>query len=176
MGVSPAIWPSPFQQWFSLTDDLDFLADGTVDGAAGSGGVVKPAGYYTWCYMLRRPFAGATVTQSKTYDYFSDMSIVIYKGRSIQVAGGEDALTVTAGAYNTTTITLAVGQTPAIRKTGWILDAKTAQFYRVVSVVQDATTGAYHLETQIPLKAAVTHVLVMENVVEVIEKGFGWQP
>jgi len=176
VGVNTTIWPSPYQQWFGLNDDFEFLTNGVPDGATGTAGIVKPAGYYTWCYMLRRPFDQGATTQAQNDPYFSDMSIVIYKGRSTQVFSGEDPLRVTAGAVNTTTLTLAAGQAaPAIRKTGWILDVNTAQFYRVISVVL-ATNGVYHLETQIPLKAAVTHILVMENVVEVIEKGFGWQP
>ena len=162
----PTNWPGPYTQWFGLTDDFEFTDDGFPDGAGAGSPIIKSSGYYTWAYLLRRPRPGDS--------YFTDMSIVVYKGRVTAFQDGEKAMTATGTAGGTT---VTVSGVPAIRKTGWIIDPYTAQFYRVISVTQ--STGVYVLETQTPLKAtlqAANSIVVMENVIEVIEKGFGWQP
>jgi prepilin-type N-terminal cleavage/methylation domain-containing protein len=166
-------WPGNPQQWVSLTDDYTWTPDGIPDAAPAAGtasSIVKNGGTYTWCYMLRR-----TLSQPANPN-FTDMSVVVYKNRDLQTPGGETLFTA-AGAAGTTAITLTTtaGQNPPIRKTGWILDPATAQFYRVVSIVE-ITPTTFILETQLPLKAGVASVIVMENVVEVFEKGYGWPP
>lgn len=186
-------WPAPYQQWFSLPDDYDFGLDGTplVSGQVTGQGSVKNQGYYTWTYLLRR-------TPGQTSNPCTDMAIVVYKGRVTQSLDGEDVLLVTGSIGQTGLVVLpqkqqAVPSTtppiqqtivwpPAIRKTGWILDPNSAQFYRVVSITEDAL-GGYVLEMQTPLKAPPSGnlayynnafpILVMENVAEVMEKGLG---
>ena len=76
---------------------------------------------------------------------------------------------------------------PAITKTGWVLDltptipgvasTPAAQFYRIVSVTNGAA-GSAVLETEAPLRGPnpLQSILVMDTVVEVVERGFGWQP
>ncbi len=222
------VWPQPYQQWFSLLDDRTFTEDGLPEGTQVPppnprtlGSVNRNAGYYSWSYMLRRQQIGDA--------FFTDMAIVVYKGRETDVANGE-TLYQSAGNQavigpaswahfgvpipmwsnttirfqapwgNNTVLVRPGGNQIPIRKTGWILDPTTAQFYRVVNIVQNTgsptllpsppfqpgttvNTGDYVLETQTPLRApqgnsdyTVTSILVMENVAEVIEKGFGWEP
>jgi hypothetical protein len=73
------------------------------------------------------------------------------------------------------------GQRPKIRKGGWLLDATMQPephgfFYRAVSV-KDSGPGSVVVEVQTPLRGrfagdpAPGQVVIMENVVEVFERG-----
>jgi prepilin-type N-terminal cleavage/methylation domain-containing protein len=213
-GVIPRVnadpsWPTPYQQWFSLTDDLEFTTDGVPPpgGIPPAGTTVKNQGYFNWCYMLRRQ-SGRT-----SNPFFTDMAVVVYKGRVVQSQDGETLfgnpsatvigpVTPTTTTPNYTILVKAItpGLKIPIRKRGWILDPTTSQFYRVINIVQNTggaynlaapfvagsntvNTGDFVLETQTPLRApfgnssyTISSIVVMENVAEVIEKGFGWQP
>jgi Tfp pilus assembly protein PilV len=157
-----------FQRWFALLDDFEFNPNGIPEGNAA---IVESKGYYTWAYLLRRPRINDPT--------FTDMAVVVYGGRTVAVQEGETEM-VAAGNLGDTQIT--VTGTPAITKTGWVLDLTpdqitgnlTGQFYRIVSVTPEGANTI--LETQIPLKAPVQKILVMENVLEVIERGTGWEP
>ena len=72
---------------------------------------------------------------------------------------------------------------PATRKGAWILDVTAdpttrvtqGHFYRVVNV-SNAGANQLVLEVDPPLKADMTVAVVMENVIEVFEKGSSWRP
>ncbi len=165
MTFNPWPYSNRPSQWFGLTDDYDFTLDGTP---ASSGSVVTSAGYYTWCYMLRRPPEAGN---------FTDLSIVIYKGRSTDVYDPSTEQTIAPIAPSPTplpagTTTFSITPAPNLGKTGWILDPATGQFYRVISNVQ-GPGNSFVLETQTPLKNPVNSFIVMVKVIEVIEKGYG---
>jgi type II secretory pathway pseudopilin PulG len=154
-------------RWFALLDDFEFNQDGTPVANAG---IVESKGYYTWAYLLRRPRANDRS--------FTDMAVVVYGGRTVAVAEGETVLPA-LGSIDGAGLT--VTGTPAISRTGWVLDLTpdatgnpTGQFYRIVSVTPNGATT--FLETQIPLRSDVKSILVMENVIEVLERGTGWEP
>jgi hypothetical protein len=93
-------------------------------------------------------------------------------------------------------------QKPTIRNGSWVLDATMGRrikagandffdpdpygfFYRVVSVTEDPNANQMILELQTPIRSntkvsqATSHLgvlVVLDNVVEVFEKGAGWQP
>jgi hypothetical protein len=125
--------------------------------------------------------------------------VVVYTGRSVQVTEGESLHAVVAGGVpgsNNLTISWN-GTKPALRRGSWILDVTrnpitnvvASDFYRVVNTdetVPGATSGQIALETQTTLKENTNpinnapinanRIVVMENVVEVLYRGSGWQP
>jgi type II secretory pathway pseudopilin PulG len=182
--------PSSISNWaaryFTLKDDINFQTNGTPVLSSGS---LERGGSYTWAYLLRRPRAasGADV----------ELYVVVYAGRSVQVAGGETACTVTSTTSggnaalgdNAVSLTFPAGTTPQLRRGTWLLDTSFeqstsgsttygtvhGQFYRVVEVTGSASP--YVVELDQPLKNNNVNVMVvMENVVEVLFKGTGWQP
>jgi hypothetical protein len=176
-------------RWFTLLDDITFTPGGVPDTSF-SGGYVQRAERFTWAYLLRRPRASS--------DAVTDLSVVVYAGRTTSALGGENPYAAT-GAKDTNAVVVtwdpATQEKPAIRIGTWILDATYDQttlvahgdFYRVVNVTEDpAVPNQLTLELQtnlradlLPVGGAVTvggTVVVMENVVEVFDKGDGWQP
>jgi Tfp pilus assembly protein PilV len=180
-GTNPAV-----ARFFALRDDINFANNGVP---VGSPGVVQRGGGYTWAYLLRRNKAasGAEV----------DLTVVVYAGRSIQLAAGENTYTVnqvgsTTNAANAgdTAVDLSwSGAAPAVRRGAWLLDTSYetttsgtttygtvhGQFYRIVNV--SGSASPYTLELDQPLKHSnVNAMVVMENVAEVFYKGSGWRP
>jgi prepilin-type N-terminal cleavage/methylation domain-containing protein len=168
-------------RWCSLTDDLFWSTanDGTPDTSAGS---VRRGLTYTWAWHLRRP---------RAFDpSVIDMNIVIYRGRNTSAVSGETAFNVVAGTgtagSNALTIdysTLPAGTKPAVRLGRWVLDVSVAgnnavpgYFYRVVDYTDNAAASQMELDLETPLLQTVTTVVLMEDVVEVVSKGTGWQP
>jgi prepilin-type N-terminal cleavage/methylation domain-containing protein len=182
-------------QWFFLRDDITFLDNGTSDLSTG---FIQQQGRYSWSYMLQRPdFSNAGVV---------NMAVVVYSGRSSPAFTlGETAYTCdwVQGAnsvlvpYNPN----AGQERPAVKVGNWVLDATVLNnagqvaipdphgtFYRVVNVTDTTWAGqpAVILEFQTNIKRssggsmANTNsqgvLVVMDNVVEVFEKGPGWQP
>ena len=139
--------------------------------------------------MLRRP--------RSTLKSQVDVTVVVYSGRSVSGLG-ETAFGPVTFDPSLTTVTLAYsGVKPPIRAGSWVLDATMVNtttgaadpygfFYRVVSVTDDAIVpNQIWLELEKPPKT--NHVtspltphtgplVVLENVVEVFEKGPGWSP
>ena len=119
-----------------------------------------------------------------------DLTVVVYKGRGLQLAPGTldqtETLCRATGSQGGTTIHLSAP--PPLRRGSWILDASTettqqglqqhgpvhAYLYRVTAVMQDSHSTI--LEVDSVLKADVTQIIVMDNVVEVFEKGPGRLP
>ena len=172
------------RKWFTILDDMRFNDLGNNLGIPEltSANQVEREGQYSWAYLLVRP--QSTVTN------VVDLTIVVYKGRLFQLPLGETAYKPVTFDPSSNMVRIAWDPTmqpkPPIRKGGWILDATLPTalgevphgfFYRVVGV-SDLADGAILLELQSKPKMYTNKgtLIVMENVVEVFEKGSGWQP
>jgi hypothetical protein len=168
-------------RWFTMIDDYNFTVGdpanpppGGTGGAVpdNTGGTIQSYGIYTCCVLMRRP--------RPTDPSFDSMAVVVYKGRSTQVIQGETAYAA-AGTAGNTTLTVNGPPAPSIRRSGWILDttvngttnAVQADFYQVISMT-DNGAGLYTLETATPLKNNVSNIIVLENVIDVIERSWSW--
>jgi hypothetical protein len=168
-------------RWFSLPDDISYLANGTPEPGATA---VQRGRRYSWAYLLQRTRAWS--------DQNVQMSVVVYSNRPTDVATPEivySAVGDPAVNPNGVTLTFAAGAAPNVRRGGWLLDVTpTAQtygggaativnayFYRVVNVASVSSTQLT-LEVQPNLKAPMQLAAVMDNVVEVFDKGTSWQP
>ena len=178
--------------WFTSLDDMAFTNDDRdpqTGNAQQSGvpandqgqqamqgggpvGQVQRDGRYSWAAVLRRPMCGQPVTE---------VSIVVYSGRSTNLnAGnfapaGETPLQASVTAPNVITVNSG-GAAPDIRPGAWIVDSTPAPghgyFYRVTGVTPNGNNTDLELET--PVRAtptALTQVILMDYVAEVIEKG-----
>jgi hypothetical protein len=162
--------PQRILRQFSLLDDMSFTPDGKAQ-ATGANQVIERQGKYTWAFLVRR--------QNNLVARQVDLTVVVYSGRSIDVASPETPYPATFDPTNPTSISLPYGGVvpkPALRRGWWVFDATTFPpqgfFYRVVNV-NDETPGVVRLELQTPLKAgsAQRTMVVMDNVAEVFEKG-----
>ncbi len=201
--VKPVPLPQNFQQslsrWFGLLDDMTY-----VDPAAypqygvptvSPTDLVQREGRYSWTYLLRRPrFRDPSVV---------DMTVIVYNARSQVVPFGEQVFADAANPVifdpTTNVVTVRYGAMgkprPDIRKGQWIMDATVQKragvlgtvpdprgyFYRVVSVTDNGTALA--LELQTPPKGDPTAppnplsiMVFLDGVVEVFDRGGGWQP
>jgi hypothetical protein len=126
-----------------------------------------------------------------------DLSVVVYAGRTTTVQDGEFSLSGVTGSKGGYEIVIP-GVDHPIRQGTWLLDttveARTitipqppplppiqrtynwmhGHFYRVVNVKDDGTQTS--VEVQQPLRETVTSIIVMEDVIEVFEKGTDWKP
>jgi hypothetical protein len=169
---------------FTLQDDMRFHRGNTFHGLPSvPGGPVERYDQYSWAYLLQRPRAADTSVVN--------VSVVVYSGRTLQILG-ETAYRGVAFDTNSNMVRVTWNPTkqdkPPIRKGSWILDATLVNsasrraephgyFYRVVGVT-DESANSMLLELQSnPKKGTANGILVvMENVVEVFERGAGWQP
>jgi hypothetical protein len=178
--------PGAARFWFALPDDLSYSNDGPYAGLAtdlNTAPTLQPTrdGTYTASYMLRRPrFQVPSIVES---------AVVVYKNRGS--IGGEDAFQQVTFDVNNPEVSITyAGAPPSIRKGSWVLDATVLNtttnqpephgyFYRVVNVTDNAT-GTMTIELQSNPKQSTLGgygvLVVMENVVEVFEKGPGWKP
>jgi prepilin-type N-terminal cleavage/methylation domain-containing protein len=160
-------------RWFSLLDDITFLANATPDPSGGM--ALQRAGNFTWAYLLRRPQA--------QQDAPVQLFVAVYYKRAVGSLSPEFTYQA-AGAAGTTNVTLAWGGSPQpnVRRGGWVLDTTLnsttgvvqGDFYRVVNYtnVGNSTT----LELQTPLRSNANLITVMDDLVEVFDKGTSWQP
>jgi type II secretory pathway pseudopilin PulG len=174
------------QYWFSLLDDLNFDTNGLPITTPGATPTVQRTGRYTWAYMLRRPSLGD--------EQVVDMTVVVYADRSLDVASGETkfaatfAVAAAPGQPNGNTVTYTSATPPKLRNGGWILDITTetatgqvhGRFYRVVDIA-DNQNGTFTLELQTPVAGnfnpgGAGTIVIMENVLEVFERGTGYVP
>ena len=171
--------------WFSLLDDLNFDPAGTAtkDGS----NAVERGGRYNWAYLLRR----ARADSKDVVEAF----VVVYSSRPSSSASDETTLTATGKVgQNALTIDYAAQNQPKprVRVGSWFLDTTQdatgvvrGYFYRVVDVQEIANTSMV-LEVLNPLKVGLNvdpatapttfAVVLMENVVEVFDRGTGWRP
>jgi hypothetical protein len=171
-------------RWCTLLDDMAFSESGVPVTPAG---VPSPLyeGRYSWAYLLRAPVA-AQSTQAQGVN----LSVVVYSGRQPALTNGGGLVGESAYVavfdpskpYVTVTWNPAVQEKPAIRRGGWICDATmpippatapiNGYFYRVVGV---SDTGPNSMDVELqsnPIAAANPGVLlILENVVEVFDKG-----
>jgi hypothetical protein len=195
VAVSFATSPKAIARWFSLLDDLTFPGDGSSGTPVVVGNLVERANQYSWSYLLRRP--------RSSNPSVVDLTVLVYSGRPSQLPLGEYTFGRIAFDLNSNFVDIpavAPGTTDKVpvRKGSWILDASMVApsgpgrqppvcqphgyFYRVVGVSD--TSAGLRLELQSPPKASTIApggqpygvLVVMENVVEVFEKGPGWQP
>jgi Prokaryotic N-terminal methylation motif len=175
---SPSLDPN---QWFTYLDDIEFQTNGlAVSSLLGNpvgSGTVNNAGSYTWSFLIQRLVANDPST--------AQLTVVVYKGRTTQLAAGETQYPVLrGGTYGSTSLAISNSPSPAIRVGSWILDSTIdpntgiphAYFYRVVNITVDAQTNQAVLELQSPLKADCSTssngvIVNMENVAEVFNKG-----
>ncbi len=171
--------------WFSLLDDLNFDPAGTA--TTGGSNAVERGGRYNWAYLLRRARADS--------DAVVETAVVVYSGRPSSSVSGETTFAATGKfGQNALTIDYAAQNQPKprVRVGSWILDTTQdatgvvrGYFYRVVDV-QEIVNTALVLELLNPLKAGPNvdpagapspfAVVLMENVVEVFDRGTGWRP
>jgi type II secretory pathway pseudopilin PulG len=171
--------------WFSLLDDLNFDQNGTA--AKNARNAIERGGRFTWGYLLRRARADSQAVV--------EMAVVVYSNRPSTPQAGETTYAATGKiGENTFTINF-VNQNlpkPQLRVGSWVLDTTQdvtgvirGYSYRVVDV-QDVGNASVLLELQKPLTAGLNvdpatapttfAVVVMENVLEVFDRGTGWRP
>lgn len=165
--TTPSNWAA---RYFTLKDDTVFQPNGTPVGYTGSTVSVQRGGGYTWAYLLRRPKAGSGA-QVELY-------VVVYAGRSVQVAAGETTYQVgKVGSASTTAaspgdnavdMVWSSGAPPNVRRGSWLLDTSFEQtassptaygsihghFYRVVNV--SGSASPLTLEIEPPLRPGAT--------------------
>lgn len=167
--TSAAVPIDAANRWFGMLDDLTFGINGYPKQ--------ERQGLFTWAYLLRR-------TQSINPES-TELSVIVYNGRSIQVPIAETTYGVVAGTSagdTSLTVTWAAGQdTPELGRGSWLLDVTPAAsgksvnacFYRV-TVVSEPVGGQIQVEVQPPLKnAGLTQVVWLAGAIDVYEQGIG---
>jgi hypothetical protein len=197
--VSAGLPSLQIAKWFTLPDELTYTkVDAPVSflgyasappkgGVApiGNPGGLQREGRYSWSYMLRAP--------NCLVPSVAEMTVVVYSNRPAGVLTGERVYPGVTFNHGITSLDVtwnpAAGQEkPPVRPGSWVLDATVVNgvnaepygfFYRVVAV-SDTGPNSVNLELQTPIKpsypaqTAAGHVgvlMVIENVVEVIDKG-----
>jgi prepilin-type N-terminal cleavage/methylation domain-containing protein len=180
-------------RWCSLADDYTFDNSGSANNSATG---VERESRYTWAYLMKLPNV-----QSPSV---VDISVVVYQGRNLQVAGGETPYTVLTNGPKTIAVAYSGGNKPNIKRGGWILDVTSynpndpdptkralalkygpvaANFYRVVDITDVNIAGQPALEVELQTSLVgvgntipqVTNILVLDNVAEVFSIGTGWK-
>lgn len=164
--------PQLADRWFSLPDDITFLPGGTPDIFT-TGGPIDRGRRYSYAYLLRL-MPGASTNLVHLY-------AVVYSGRPVNtLATTTTEWTYTASTGNPITpllpngLTIANTMATTIKRGGWIFDPVNGYFYRVTNITDSG--GSTTVELQQNLIGTPSVVIVMDNVVEVFDKGFGWQP
>jgi prepilin-type N-terminal cleavage/methylation domain-containing protein len=177
-GPPPFYTPVPgltANRYFTLLDDMTFLTNGLPD--TGGSGFLQRGDRYTWGLMLHRltPYSSAV----------TDLSVVVYAGRATALPGGEATYSATGNYQDTQVVLTHNGTPPTIRRGAWILDTSYdpntssvhGDFYRVVSVTTiDSTHVNLELQNALSKRISgspigITAVTVMDNVVEVFDRG-----
>jgi Tfp pilus assembly protein PilV len=163
-------WFTSLDEWTFTTDgaQLGVPADDTGQPAAVSGGQAVRQGRFSWAALLRR---------SRSSDPATEVSIVVYSGRIINLTSGlapatETVYPVASSSGNVVTVSF-TGSVPDIAPGAWILDNTNVPghgyFYRVTGVSVHGTTA--DLELQSTPSVAPSQVVVLDNVAEVLVKG-----
>jgi len=182
-GASYATNPTSIARWFTFQDEMTFERTGqpTSDPTK-----LRP-GTYTCTYLLRRP-------KSSRPDLI-EMSVLVYASRAVESADGEAVFNgVAVTSPNSLSFAYPVGSKPNIRRGSWIMDVSfvpkkdpiTGQIsgtvngyaYRVENVTDSVLGGnpALTLEVDPALKANVTTLVVLENVIAVVNRSTTWKP
>ncbi len=144
-------------RWFSLPDDITFSMSGTPDI---SSGFIDRGRRYSYAYLLKQ------LQPNLIQEY-----VVVYSGRPVGTLAAEMSYPVTVLPPNGLQLAV-VGTT--IKRGGWILDPINGYFYRVTNLT-DTGIGTT-VEVQPNLVGVPTIVVVLDNVVEVFDKGTNAQP
>jgi hypothetical protein len=171
-----------YYQNFVLLDDVAFNTDGTamatLSGNAPVANSLVREGRYSWAYMLRRPRSACAE--------LVDMQVVIYHQRSVyktSAGSPETMVPVTGAVQGGSSITIA---SAPLRKGMWLLDVTPGEdliqygpvhaFWYRVQNVSTVSTGQLQLEIQPAIRTpTLTNVVIMENVVDVFDRGPGWK-
>ncbi|HTU21949.1 MAG TPA: prepilin-type N-terminal cleavage/methylation domain-containing protein [Gemmataceae bacterium] len=164
--------PHLADRWFSLPDDITFLDGGTPDIFT-TGGPIDRGRRYSYAYLLRLLPSGST--------NLVQLYAVVYSGRPVNtLATTTTEWTYTASTGNPITplppngLTIANTMATTIKRGGWIFDPVNGYFYRVTNITDSG--GSTTVELQQNLIETPSVVVVLDNVAEVFDKGFGWQP
>ncbi len=177
--------PEDVMRWFTVLDDIIFNDNGVPQTF--TNGKFERGRNYTWAYLLRRPVNGVSSVV--------ELSVVVYNNeRPLESTGNlQRGETVTTSAQfdpnnNLVMLDVPSGAKPKIVAGSWILDISVpnnnepghANFYRLVGVKKESNTR-YVVETQTPILGFGSNVssgtvVIMEGVVEVFNRGAGWQP
>ena len=126
---------------------------------------------------------------SSNLDQFNliQLYVVVYSGRPVNSLATANVGTqtfattetpLTATVLNANSLQLGPppsGMTMTIKRGGWVFDPNNGYFYRVTNLA-DAGGGNTTVDVQPNLIVNPTQVVVMDNVVEVFDKGTSWQP
>jgi hypothetical protein len=190
--------PQSYLPWFSLLDDVQFENDGPTSGLAKgiTTNTLNRTNRFTWAYLLRRP--------RHSTPSVVELSVVLYDKRPIQSPSSEltyapgatpGSVPVTIGATEVILTYTSAADKPPIKKGGWILDATVyptsssgpdmqGVFYRVIDIT-DLPGNQLALELDKPIRAGFNQsvgtqvprvFVILEGVIDVIEKGSGWKP
>jgi hypothetical protein len=192
-------------RWFSLQDDLTFNSGDPTPGSAYllGGSTVEREGRYTWAYLLRRPKYGINSMVDLTVVVYSGRPQQLPLGETAFAPNtGKSWTNGINFDPSTNKVNLPyTGVKPPVTKGTWILDATMVNdnyepdphgfFYRVVGVSDGPVVSgvpSVDLELQAPPRMPTQYLdakrnlhtygvlVIMDNVVEVFDKGLGWQP
>jgi hypothetical protein len=193
---------SPYLQYlkfFTIQDDITFDNTGIPIGVPNQ---IEREGRYSWAYLLRRPRYSVSSVVDMTVIIYSGRSQAVLGESAYGPVGFNPNLNTVTVSWNPA----AGQQAPNIRPGTWILDATVQNpykinpttnmpyvppypdphgfFYRVIGVIEAAPTQLIlELQTN-PRQSSIDPItnnsygvlVVMDNVVEIIEKGPGWLP
>jgi hypothetical protein len=182
--ASFATTPQARARWFTFQDEITFDPFGRAKVTVpGNPPTIDRPGTYSHAYLIRRPRFGTREV--------SDLTVVVYAQRNTEsgVVEGEDTIynapppppaNQWMGTSGNTTLTVNYSgfPKPDFRKGTWILDTTydaatrtvNAHFYRVETATETGATQ-FTLELDRPLKANVSTICVMKNVIAVVERG-----
>jgi hypothetical protein len=168
-------------RWFTFPDEIKFDRTGQPTGSTAA---VDRPGTYSWVYVVRRPRAASPAQ--------TELLVLVYAGRAIDSLdrpNGEPTFYTGSalGGAGSTTVSFPYVDKPNIRKGGWVMDTSfrsiagnagtvNAFCYQVAAVTDSASTTTLTLELESPLKADVTTLVVLENVITVLDRGTSWRP
>jgi len=166
-----------------FTDDMRFQRENDNDAGGGPvytgwpcavpGAAVDRTPRWSCAWLVRRP----QVSQFQVVE----LTVVVYRGRSITTPrSGEQLFAVdpTSSQISRGLVTItwpAGGREPELKTGGWILDVSVAptpraKFFRVTNITQ-TSANSMTLEVQGTMRSMPDKVFVLENVVEVFERG-----
>ena len=156
-------------RYFTLLDDITFARQRR---ARLHDGIVQRGGRYTWAYMLHK------LAARRRRRPLVDLTVVVYAGRNTRCPAAKHTYAA-AGDANDTAVSLSFRD--AAEHQARQLDSRHelqrrqrsvhGDFYRVVSVTQPSTTLEPGAAGRSPSRS--TQMTVMDNVVEVFERGTG---
>jgi hypothetical protein len=187
--------------WFSLLDDLEFQNDGPQSGLVQStnSGTVNRSNHYSYAYLLRRPRYWDTTVVDLSVVVYNRRPIQAPSIEFVFLPNNGTATTYNTINNANEVILTYTGEKPPVRKGAWILDATVDPlgasvgnqpniqgfFYRVADVTDlggSPASVALQLEQPLrgpfpnPITGSQRTFVIMDGVVEVLERASGWKP